>query len=57
MTVTIQPLDQRVMEEIGLTWHTDADGSSYIDRFFLWSGDVRLLLALVKLVEDEGRRR
>jgi glutathionylspermidine synthase len=30
--VSIQPLDQRVMEEIGLTWHTDADGSSYIDR-------------------------
>ena len=30
--VSIQPLDERIMEEIGLTWHTDADGSSYIDR-------------------------
>ncbi|MCB1922266.1 MAG: glutathionylspermidine synthase family protein [Gammaproteobacteria bacterium] len=27
---SIQPLDRELLEEIGLSWHTDADGSSYI---------------------------
>ena len=29
--VAVKPLDRGLMEEIGLTWHTDSDGSSYID--------------------------
>jgi glutathionylspermidine synthase len=31
-TLDIEPLDKSVMEDIGMTWHTDADGSSYIDN-------------------------
>ena len=27
---TVEPLSKTVMEDIGLTWHTDADGSAYI---------------------------
>ena len=29
--LAVQPLDREVMEDIGLTWHTDSDGSNYID--------------------------
>ena len=29
-TMTVEPLSREVLEDIGLTWHTDADGSSYI---------------------------
>jgi len=29
-TLTVEPLGREVLEDIGLTWHTDADGSSYI---------------------------
>ncbi len=29
--LAVQPLDREVMEDIGLSWHTDRDGSSYID--------------------------
>ena len=29
-TRTVTPLDHRVMEDIGMTWHTDEDGSDYI---------------------------
>ena len=28
--VKIQPLNQEQLEEIGLSWHTDSDGTSYI---------------------------
>lgn len=31
-TLTIEPLSHAVLEEIGMTWHTDSDGSSYISR-------------------------
>ena len=30
--LTVEPLGKTVMEEIGLTWHTDTDGSSYISN-------------------------
>jgi glutathionylspermidine synthase len=29
-TLRVEPLDKSVMEEIGMTWHTDQDGSDYI---------------------------
>lgn len=29
-TRTVAPLDRRVMEDIGMSWHTDQDGSSYV---------------------------
>jgi glutathionylspermidine synthase len=29
-TRTVAPLDRRVMEDIGMSWHTDQDGSGYI---------------------------
>lgn len=29
-TLTVDPLDKSVMEDIGMTWHTDEDGSDYI---------------------------
>lgn len=31
-TQTVEPLSRALMEEIGMTWHTDPDGSSYIGR-------------------------
>ena len=29
-TLSVDPLDKGLMEEIGMTWHTDKDGSDYI---------------------------
>ncbi len=29
-TLSVEPLSREVLEDIGLTWHTDPDGSSYI---------------------------
>ena len=29
-TLTLEPLSREVLEDIGLSWHTDRDGSSYI---------------------------
>ena len=29
-TLTVKPLDKSVMDDIGMTWHTDQDGSDYI---------------------------
>ena len=29
-TLTVRPLDKGVLEDIGMTWHTDHDGSDYI---------------------------
>ncbi len=29
-TLAVQPLDKGLMEEIGMSWHTDEDGSDYI---------------------------
>ena len=31
-TQTVEPLSRELMDEIGMTWHTDPDGSSYIGR-------------------------
>lgn len=31
-TLKVEPLGKAVMEEIGMTWHTDPDGSSYISN-------------------------
>jgi glutathionylspermidine synthase len=31
-TLRVKPLEKAVMDEIGMTWHTDADGSSYISE-------------------------
>jgi glutathionylspermidine synthase len=31
-TVTVEPLSEAVMEQIGMTWHTDRDGSAYISH-------------------------
>lgn len=31
-TLRVEPLEKAVIEEIGMTWHTDADGSSYISE-------------------------
>ena len=31
-TLRVEPLEKAVMEEIGMTWHTDPDGSSYISN-------------------------
>ena len=31
-TQTVEPLSRALMEDIGMTWHTDPDGSSYIGR-------------------------
>ncbi len=28
--LTVEPLDKRLMEEMGMSWHTDSDGSDYI---------------------------
>ncbi len=41
-TRTVAPLDHRVMEDIGMTWHTDEDGSDYITN------------DLVEISEDEA---
>jgi glutathionylspermidine synthase len=30
--LAVEPLSKAVMEDIGMTWHTDADGSSYISQ-------------------------
>ena len=30
-TLPVAPLSEAVLEDIGMTWHTDPDGSSYID--------------------------
>ena len=27
---TVEPLSRAVLEKVGMTWHTDSDGSSYI---------------------------
>jgi Pyruvate phosphate dikinase, AMP/ATP-binding domain len=35
-----------------LAFLQEADGAQHIDRFFLWSGDAHLLLALIKFCED-----
>ena len=29
-TLAVSPLDKGLMEEIGMTWHTDSDGSDYV---------------------------
>jgi len=34
-TLTLEPLNKAVMEDIGMTWHTDADGSAYISHDLL----------------------
>lgn len=41
-TLTVEPLRPATLEEIGLSWHTDADGSSYISH------------ELVQVREDEA---
>ena len=30
-TLSVRPLDKGLMEELGMSWHTDSDGSDYVD--------------------------
>ena len=41
-TLAVEPLDKSVMEDVGMTWHTDEDGSDYV------------VDELVKVREDEA---
>lgn len=41
-TLAVEPLSTEVMEDIGMSWHTDADGSSYISN------------ELVRVTQDEA---
>ncbi len=41
-TLALEPLDKAVMEQVGMTWHTDRDGSNYVTN------------ELVELSEEEA---